>query len=63
VGRSPWTAPDALVRLPPTNKAILPLQAKPGQGAERGRGRPPHTEPGIVRYWMGQRTRHSSAAR
>ena len=34
VGRSPWTAADARVRL---------LEA--GQGAGRGRGRPPHKTP------------------
>src|SRR5579863_6139429 len=35
VGRSPWTAADALVRL-------SSWQTEPDQGVRRGRGRPPH---------------------
>jgi len=36
VGRSPWTAPDALVRL------FHNAGPGPTRGSGRGRGRPPH---------------------
>jgi hypothetical protein len=38
VGRSHWTAVDALVGL------LFVLMAEPDQGVQRGRGRPPHPE-------------------
>jgi hypothetical protein len=37
VGRSPWTAADALV-------GLLQTTRKPDQGVRRGRGRPPHRD-------------------
>jgi hypothetical protein len=47
VGRSPWTAADALVRLFRhatllNTKELFRMVQQPDQGVRRGRGRPPH---------------------
>ena len=50
VGRSPWTAADALV-------GLFGLNHEPDQGVRRGQGRPPHQD--LCGKLLGQETRAS----